>query len=70
MGASVGGLLADSVGWRWGYLGVVPVAVVSVLIFLLRARPKLALVQASVKSSQDMDVLGSSLLVRCSPLRS
>jgi hypothetical protein len=54
------------VGWRWGYLAPVPICLFSVLVFLLRARPKLAQLQkerAELLKAKKVDLLGSGLLV-------
>ncbi|WVQ84267.1 hypothetical protein IAT38_006419 [Cryptococcus sp. DSM 104549] len=66
VGASLGGLLSDSIGWRFAYLFPVPLSFFSILVFLYRARPKLAELQAGEKSGlkmEDIDVLGSALLM-------
>ncbi|KAL7423623.1 hypothetical protein Q5752_001204 [Cryptotrichosporon argae] len=66
IGATLGGFLADSVGWRWAYLVPVPLSVLSALVFVTRARPRLAALReeksASFKAS-DVDFYGSALLM-------
>jgi MFS family permease len=65
IGASLGGLFVDTIGWRWGFLTPVPLAVISILVFLSRVRPKLALVHHERKALRlkDIDYVGSALIV-------
>ncbi|ORY27487.1 major facilitator superfamily domain-containing protein [Naematelia encephala] len=64
VGASLGGFLSDSIGWRWGYLAPVPLSIFSILVFMLRAKPKLASISiASTPKLADIDINGSILLM-------
>ena len=66
VGAALGGLISDSIGWRWGYLAPVPVSIFSIAVFLARARPKLARLREAEKTEVAggvIDWLGSALLV-------
>lgn len=65
LGASLGGILSDSIGWRFAYFLPVPLTVFSIVVFLCRASPKLLGIQATKKDSfqrKDIDSLGSVLL--------
>jgi MFS family permease len=72
IGASLGGLFVDTIGWRWGYLTPVPLSVISILVFLLRVRPKLALIHRgrTALRLEDIDYVGSALIVSSPPARS
>ncbi|KAK8844787.1 hypothetical protein IAR55_006637 [Kwoniella newhampshirensis] len=66
VGASLGGLLSDSIGWRFAYLFPVPLSFFSILVFLYRARPKLVALKAGNRSDlrmADIDISGCALLM-------
>ncbi|ODN99121.1 hypothetical protein I350_07276 [Cryptococcus amylolentus CBS 6273] len=66
VGASLGGLFSDSLGWRFAYLFPVPLSILSILVFVYRARPKLIELHQGEEGKiqlKDIDVLGSGLLL-------
>ncbi|AAW46361.1 multidrug transporter, putative [Cryptococcus deneoformans JEC21] len=66
LGASLGGILSDSIGWRFAYFFPVPLTIFSIVVFLCRASPKLLEIQAGKTNSfqkKDIDSLGSVLLM-------
>ncbi|WRT63198.1 uncharacterized protein IL334_000101 [Kwoniella shivajii] len=66
LGASLGGFLADSVGWRAAYFIPVPLGLFAITIFLAKVRPKLQQLKAGEKTkiqAGDIDYLGSALLM-------
>lgn len=69
-GASFGGVVADSIGWRWCYLCQVPVSVAGLIIgyFVIKNPPSPKVTDGSGESGQmsfwrQIDFAGASLLV-------
>lgn len=66
-GASLGGPIADTVGWRWCFLLQVPVSVFAIIIGHLVVKDTRTLVKADLTRPRDIwkkvDLLGALLLV-------
>lgn len=63
-GAPLGGILADSIGWRWSFLGQVPLCIVGFLAlsFLLKLPPRDE-EKAWVEKLRRIDFVGAAALV-------
>nr|XP_019014009.1 uncharacterized protein I206_00086 [Kwoniella pini CBS 10737]OCF52790.1 hypothetical protein I206_00086 [Kwoniella pini CBS 10737] len=65
-GASMGGFLSDTVGWRMAYFIPVPVGLFAITVFLAKVRPKLRELKAGELGTfhaGDIDYVGSGLLM-------
>ncbi|KAG0135333.1 major facilitator superfamily domain-containing protein [Tuber indicum] len=66
IGAPLGGILADSVGWRWSFLGQFPIAMLAILVVsvALHLPPSAGPQKASFKTQvRRVDFLGAGVLV-------
>ncbi|WVQ94135.1 hypothetical protein IAU59_001213 [Kwoniella sp. CBS 9459] len=66
LGASLGGFLADSIGWRFAYFFPVPLGLFAITVFLSKVRPKIQELRAGEKTTlsvSDIDYIGSLLLM-------
>nr|XP_018266139.1 uncharacterized protein I303_00108 [Kwoniella dejecticola CBS 10117]OBR88297.1 hypothetical protein I303_00108 [Kwoniella dejecticola CBS 10117] len=65
-GASMGGFLSDTVGWRIAYFIPVPLGGFAITVFLAKVRPKLQELKSGEQSrlqAGDIDYFGSALLM-------
>ncbi|KAI5206361.1 MFS general substrate transporter [Aureobasidium subglaciale] len=62
-GAPLGGILADSIGWRWAFLGQVPLCVLAfVVVSLVLKLPKMEQTDWKVKLRR-IDFFGAAILI-------
>ncbi|WWC93142.1 uncharacterized protein L201_008109 [Kwoniella dendrophila CBS 6074] len=67
-GASLGGFLSDSIGWRFAYFIPIPAGLFAITVFISKVRPKLKELNEGVDTkstlrAEDIDYIGSGLLM-------
>ncbi|WWC97578.1 hypothetical protein V866_004462 [Kwoniella sp. B9012] len=66
-GATLGGFMADTIGWRFAYFVPVPLGVFGMTVFLAKVRPKLQELREGEKrgkiGASDIDYFGSGLIM-------
>ncbi|KAH0610305.1 uncharacterized protein H6S33_011832 [Morchella sextelata] len=64
VGAPIGGLFADSIGWRWSFLAQVPLTWIAILVVSLFLHlPPPAVAEGFRKQIKRVDFLGAAILV-------
>lgn len=62
-GAPLGGILADSIGWRWSFLGQVPLCLLGFLAICLLLKLPVRETKAWKENLKRIDFLGAAVLV-------